>query len=323
MASEKDKQYEEIESWLDGTLPEQEAAAFARRLEQEEELAYLVEQHRAARGVIEHWVAEGYKARVKQWRESFEAEELTKNAQPGPKKNWWPWLIGLVLLGGGLAWWLWPKATEESTKGHTVPQPNTPIADTKPPLSDSSQMIEVPPANPEKPPVAEGKPKPPPSNSKIANPAGLLALADEGLSIYIGRQLSSDRGGRGSSSQALADGFSALQSGDYDMAKSKLTTFKESDGQDFTKALELLAIVSYRQKDYAQAVSYFEHFTDRSPLPSNDLRLLHFYLTDYERQKSKFWAKLKELKENEEYAARALDLEAAVEKLGFLPMKKK
>jgi len=313
MISGSDKLYEQIESWLDGRLQEQEAAAFAARLEKDEDLRERVEQHRLARLAIDGWVAENYKDQATLWREAMELQE---KALAKRKRLWWiVGLSALALIICVIAFGVFKKRINEDSSPQTpeetiVPVPKQLSGDTDKYQINSSVGSGIPSLTndrsskktPQKVKPGRKKASSKPKERKMADQEA-IAYADENLKDYWAIVEERTRGiSRSASSPGHFEfGCQAYSKEDWPKAEQELLQVKSQDGGDFTNALELLAIVAFKQKKYAEAALYYEQFAPRKIGPATDWRLVLYYLADYPARKNELYTSLEKILQSSEH----------------------
>lgn len=320
-----DKLYTNIESWLDGQMTKEEANKFENQLEKDETLRELVKQHKLAREVIDDWIVDDYRTKIKSW-----SNELPAPVPKTPisiKKILWLLPIGILLVISVL--YLNNRKsimkTEESP-ALNLPQPIIPTPGNIPSVKDSSTLkksdndtkLQNREAVKPVPPVFADKSKK--ENDKknkgnVINPSlkenGLLAMADEQLDDYRNRTEEKYAvSTRGDDRNDFEEGRIAFINKDNQKAIKALLKAIELNDQYKTDALELLAILYYKEKDYQNAATIFEQFAPRKRGQETDWRLTMFYLADYSHQKEKLKDQLNKIisTEGHKYQINAQDL---------------
>lgn len=330
MEDSADKLYEDIESWLDGRMDREAAAAFAGKLEKDADLRELVEQHQLARGVIDEWIADDYQSRINTWR-----QELPEQSPAAPSwKKYFFWSIPLILSLAILLWFLNSRQQAPETgvppdQHQSAPGVEPVAKDTLPePGSESGKQNEkvdkkAPPvfAEPSGPTAVPEKKTPDPAS--MVQQAGLLAMAEAQLDTYddnIEKRYAVTRGDDSNSPTAFEAGRKAFIAKDYSKAKQQLLIASNNADQYTTDALELLTILYYREKDYQQAAETFGQLAPKKRGEDTDWRLAMFYLADYSHQKEKFNLQLNKIitSAGHKYQSKAQELKKELLQKGVL-----
>lgn len=320
-----DKLYTDIESWLDSQMTKEEAARFEEELEKDEDLQDLVEQHKLARKVIDGWIVEDLQTKIHTWNQELPAQ--VPRSPISIKKLLWLLPVGILLVIS--VWHLNNRKsiikTEESP-ALNLPQPIIPTPGNIPLVKDSSFLKKldidtklqnrdavkpVPPVFADKSKKENDKK----DKAKVIDPSlkenGLLAMADEQLDDY--RNSTEEKyavSTRGDDRNDFEEGRIAFMNKDNQKAIKSLLKAIELNDQYKTDALELLAILYYKEKDYQNAATIFEQFAPRKRGHETDWRLIMFYLADFSHQKEKLKDQLNKIisTEGHKYQINAQDL---------------
>lgn len=324
MTQDSDNLYELIEAWLDNELSPDETAAFAKRLEGDENLHFRVEQHQLAREVIGHWVAEDYKTKIKSWQQDM--EESPPPVSKSPTLKWWIIGVGLLLLVAGGIWCFTLLQTESKTTEPTEQAPSVQNSDQPVAEQDDNSSLEKESQEPTPPAPEKEKPAPKKKEEAIAKNKEqeaadyMLASAEGKFNDYNYAGMLNDRyNRRGSDDENFKEGKEAFSNKDYKKAIQLLSTVP-STSPDYTAALDYLAYSSYKIGDSVNAVDYYEQFAPRKIGSQTDWWLLQFYQADYNRSKAKFWKKLNEMiasPRNTVYKEKAVQLKKELEEKGL------
>ena len=129
----------------------------------------------------------------------------------------------------------------------------------------------------------------PPISAQTA--AQLVALAEArlaGLRPSVLTQLDERRNPSVGTDPDFSSGQKAFRKSDYKKAQEALLRVS-SDHAMFPYALEMLAWIDFRNKDYPGAVAHYESYVGYDTGGLAQWRLCLFYLADYEHQHAKFW----------------------------------
>jgi len=318
MTPDFDKLYGLIETWLDGGLSPDEATAFTRRVETEEDLRFRVEQHRLAREAIGQWVAEDYKSKIKSWK--IELDESPLPVSKSPASKWWVIGVGLLLLVAGSIWYFippptGPKTSEPTQQAPVIQKPEQPVAngDKEPPFENPT-IEKAPSKSKKQEAIAQNAEK---TNLELPNEE-LIAMADaeiRGYKAYLDETIKT----RGEGEPDFKLGKEALTKNEYLTARQYFEKIAESS-PNYNAALQLLAFTYYKEKNYPKAVDIYEQFAPRKIGQSTDWWLIQFYQADYSRSKANFWKKLNEMvasPRNSVYKAKAVQLKEGLREKGL------
>lgn len=329
-----DKLYEDIESWLDGKMTSDEANEFNEKLTQDKALQELVAHHRLAREVIDEWIAEDYQSQVDMWKQ--ELPDQVSEQSFWKKKLWWLIPAGALLLV--TMYWIINKAPSKNGTIDTIRQ--TPVDTTssdqnlnpnsidtiKPIIEYSKDQKE----NQSAPPVYAEKPKQDlpikknnQSTSADKNQTDLIAMADASIDSYnnnFEKRYDVTRGDESNTLIPFEEGRKAFIQKATDKAIKKLLEAVQLKDKYTTDAMEILAIIYYRNKDYHNAAEMYEQFATRKRGQDSDWRLAMFYLADYTFQKEKFKIQLDKMisTEGHKYQSEAQRLKNELIKTGVL-----
>jgi TolA-binding protein len=300
MEDSADKLYEDIESWLDGRMDREAAEAFAGKLEKDEALRDLVEQHQLARGVIDEWIADDYQSRINIWKQELPEQSAAKLSW----KKYFFWSIPLILSLGILFWFL--NSRQQPAEPGGPQDQHQPEPAIEPVVKDTGTLPE-PGSGPGKqneksqdtaPPIfANPSGQTPAPEKKATNPvptpneSALVAIAEAQLDTYddnMDKRYAVTRGDESSSPAAFEKGRKAFIAKDYVEAKQQLLIATKATDQYTTDAMELLAIIYYREQDYHRAAEIFGQLAPKKRGEDTDWRLTMFYLADFNNQQNKF-----------------------------------
>lgn len=307
--------HDKIEAYLMGELPPEEAAAFEKQIGNDPELAEEVELHRLILPVPGRLAELELQADFARWRQEMDGDDPPPESLPGqPKTGYgklWPAALALLLLAG--AFWLWrhyetrleqeralrqqmEKAlSDERLRSENlerqVRQMQQDLLDLQIPAQTPVTRQAAPPAGNQ--PVAAAPAAAPSAEPEWVELAGqeLLAYADNMVESVRGRSIQAGASGE----ELVGKADSAIQKEKYRQATRLLNQVGAGDPM-YPKALEMLAYVYFKRKQYSQAVESYRRYREfDSDTDKTDWDLCLFYLADYRRYRTDFQALLNKI----------------------------
>lgn len=290
MASEQDKIYNLIESWLDGELSPNEATAFEKRLKNDPELQSLAEAHRQARVTIDNWAIDKNLASVKEWNQEYDEkvrEERLRKIFFG---------VAILLLSAVFAFWYFPSGTtieqpsKKTTQDSLIDEENEAILDEVFPKKEQEKKQE--------PTIPVIPPKPPETKPTEVKYAFKENTIDSFKQVFIDNfeTMGSD------AEEDLQKGMESFLKGELQDAKNHLKNISDSDGRAYTDANALLAIIEYDNGNFANAAEKFSIYDSRKiGNEKTDWLLLQFLYKDYKNNQEVFWTHLNSILEEEDH----------------------
>jgi len=321
-----DHTFDKIEAWLSGELPEAEAQAFEVEVAGNEALAKEVERHRRGREALDQLAAQARQQDIARWQESMDVIPPPPDGVPIKKNtNWLRFIaayVTLPLLIALAGYWFWGQKDnlpldpqQQEAIPPLLPKETAPVADNPPSLPDPKTTV----------PTNEPQT---PKQSVETNADRLIAMAETNLSDfrstllneYGGARRIDDIGDPGAGENApFSDGLTAFRKAQLKTATALLLQIKAGNPY-FSAAQEILASIYFSEKKYNKAAACYEAHAAENNNPNTDLRLLHFYLADYDNRKAAFWNKMNEMLDPNmphKFSGDAQNLKAALLKMGI------
>lgn len=332
--------HDKIEAYLLGDLPPADADAFEKQIANNPELAEEVELHRLILPVPDRLAELDLQQDFARWQRELDAiDPPPKSPPPAPKPGYAKfWLAApvLLLLAGAFGLWQYyegriareraerqrlEQALEaEKRKSDSREQEIRQLREdllrlqqtTPPPTTKSAT-----PAGDNQPVAATQAPAPDPEWVELADQE-LIAYADEMIESLRGRGAASDKAGE----ELVRQADTAIVNKQYRKAMNLLIRIKADDQTNYPKALEMLAYVYFKRKQYPRAVdTYLKYREFDGDIDKTDWDLCLFYLADYQRYRSEFQELLNKITGDAKHPRRnkALALRDALAKKGVWP----
>lgn len=308
--------HDKIEAYLLGGLSPQEARDFEADIQNDPELAEEVELHRLILPVPGRLAELELQADFARWRQEMDGDDPPPESAPPPQPQtkygkMWPAALALLLLAG--AFWLWRhyetrleqeralrQQMEKALSDEKLRSENLErqVRQMQQDLLDLQKPAQTPVTRQAAPPAGNQRVAAAPAAAPSAEPewvelAGqeLLAYADNMVESVRGRSIQTGASGE----ELVGKADSAIQKEKYRQATRLLNQVGAGDPM-YPKALEMLAYVYFKRKQYQQAVgTYLKYREFDSDTDKTDWDLCLFYLADYRRYRTEFQALLKKI----------------------------
>ncbi|MEZ4943668.1 MAG: hypothetical protein R3D58_22535 [Saprospiraceae bacterium] len=260
-----EQNFERIERYLQGKLPEAEARALEAQMAADPDFAALVQQHRLERQGLELLVERELLGKMQQWDRETEIFQQTTQPRRGVVRpmRWIMRAAAILLIAFGTYWIL-------EQYDPASPETNAPITSVKPEIKPRVPTVRrskpTPPRQADPAPgdqptsdYAQQDPTPldpaPIEEMTGADAPDYAALADD---FFRERDFLPPKGSKGgqAGSAAYNQALDKFQDGKYTDALSKLKPSPGSD-TDAIQQKELLALSQYKTKQYDSAVANF------------------------------------------------------------------
>jgi len=290
MASEQDKIYNLIESWLDGELSPNEATAFEKRLKNDPELQSLAEAHRQARVTIDNWAIDKNLASVKEWNQEYD-EKVRKERL---RKIF----FGVAILSSALIFAFWYFSGNPTIKEPSKQPAQENIIDE----SIEPTLEEVLPNKEKEKKKKSAIPVIPPKPPKTKSTKIIYAFKENTIDSFKQVFIDNFETMGSDAEEDLQKGMESFLKGELQDAKNHLKNISDSDGRAYTDANALLAIIEYDNGNFANAAEKFSIYDSRKiGNEKTDWLLLQFLYKDYKNNQEVFWTHLNSILEDEDH----------------------
>ena len=250
--------FEQIEQYLRGLMPAEEARAFEAEMAADPELAALVQKHRLERQGLELLVERDLFARMQAWERETTLFQQTQPLRGRVRPFAWVWRVAAVLALAVLGWWLLRDQTDsapvEAPIVHTKPERRPRTPDIRRP-APAQHRPSLPEEGGPSDGIAEREEPAPIDELPAAGSPDYAALATE---FYRERDFIPPKGAKGGTagSASYDRAVEHFQNGRFDDVISLLKPALNL-GADALQRKELLALALYNNQQYETAVPYW------------------------------------------------------------------